>query len=804
MKSYKLLFTISFLLNYCLLNVLAENNYYIVSILRNKNDKYYEESEQIQNAIDKLVNDRMNDIYDMILENKDTYTTENGKIDEKLNELKITSQLRKQDGNKKTKFLFINNNIFNQNRSFNETSLVEGDNKEIEYIPIDSDLVSHICPILNYYAIRVYLSDVTLKKISNIPNVIYYEISSKDSDTTAFLTKKDVGNQYEMPLKRSNVIENKENSEKIYDTKKVLDETHWKDIDVQEIQFHKDNSDITINPLSVISQGQYIPSEGFYYDNNYYYPSSAGKDIDIYIVDTGLHTSFSPKDFDNYEGTPNERIISCDGNIYDGKFHSVNATEKYDCAANDMTEENEYYYHGTAVAIAAAGTINGSAKKANIHALPIVVNSESVLVAMDYIKRNGIPHKTVINFSFGVHPYSQTIQDKLNEMTKEGYIFIIGAGNRNVNVCTTTDDFATYDGFIAVGSININDYIDIDLINSSYTIEKSHFSDYGECLDIFAPGYIQINIFDTEELFTTRGTSFSSPFVAGVVATLISDKPEINYNFDLMKQTLIDLSLKDVIKGLKDNTPNRLINNGKRITFQHPKCNHPSGKYSCGDNGCCSIFGFCVDAETSDSSLKELCYTGNECQSEFGICFESNCNRENSVVKCTEEECCSDDGRCINRKYDYSNSCFIENGCISEFSGQCISSDLNNIDKYNKEDQEIILQYLCEKELEPYSDCICSEWADTDCKKFHEINCEEFLNSPLKYAPICEKLSDESKESYRFSFIDINSDDSKLNKETCMKKCPREDLDLEDIDDLSTESVNIEEDSDSDMDDIFN
>jgi len=88
MNNCKLLFTIIVLFDYCLLKALAENNYYIVSILRNKNDKEYDnESNQVKKDIDKLVNDRMNDIYDIILENKDTYILENDTTDEKLIEL---------------------------------------------------------------------------------------------------------------------------------------------------------------------------------------------------------------------------------------------------------------------------------------------------------------------------------------------------------------------------------------------------------------------------------------------------------------------------------------------------------------------------------------------------------------------------------------------------------------------------------------------------------------------------------------------------------------------------------------------
>jgi len=95
--------------------------------------------------------------------------------------------------------------------------------------------------------------------------------------------------------------------------------------------------------------------------------------------------------------------------------------------------------------------------------------------------------------------------------------------------------------------VEVNDYFVIDLKRPSYTITRSYFSDYGECIDIYAPGTIYLRNLDNKTYDSISRTSFSSPIVVGVAATIISDHPEIKYDFHLMKQTLIDLSLKDVI-----------------------------------------------------------------------------------------------------------------------------------------------------------------------------------------------------------------------------------------------------------------
>jgi len=71
------------------------NDYYIISILRKKSDiNYNDVSHKIQNIINKLVNDKMNNIYDIIDDDKYIIVFENGRLYKKLEELEANS-LRK-------------------------------------------------------------------------------------------------------------------------------------------------------------------------------------------------------------------------------------------------------------------------------------------------------------------------------------------------------------------------------------------------------------------------------------------------------------------------------------------------------------------------------------------------------------------------------------------------------------------------------------------------------------------------------------------------------------------------------------
>jgi len=162
-------FLIVIILSSFLVNMaIATNNNYILGIRRSENDKTFDdESITVQQAIIELVNERMNDIYNIIIENQSTYVLENGAIDKKLNELNSTLPLSEN-----TKFQFINVN--RPNATFNPSP-----DSPIEYIPLKSNLVSYVSPVLNYYTIKAYLSDEIVEKVEQLPNVISCKKSAK-------------------------------------------------------------------------------------------------------------------------------------------------------------------------------------------------------------------------------------------------------------------------------------------------------------------------------------------------------------------------------------------------------------------------------------------------------------------------------------------------------------------------------------------------------------------------------------------------------------------------------------------------
>eukprot|EP00833_Pecoramyces_ruminatium_P009305 jgi/Orpsp1_1/1183337/evm.model.c7180000084756.1 len=594
----------------------TENAYYIVSIRRNETDKSYDdETACVQTAIDELVNTRMNDIYNIIKDNKESYKLKNGKLDEKLNEITKMQSLLKKRSNTKTSeeseksddevdisesdekpvFKFINKNRPSRN--------VQSSSVNDEYISIESNLVSHICPISNYYAIKVYLSEDIIEKIEKLDNVIDCQKSLKFDKPKYNITHSvthSISKKQKQLIKRAS-------SSSYYDINYIKKETGWSGVSIQEYAEPH---------LSLISQYNFNGDLANNFDYSYYYPSSAGKGIDIYLIDEGI--TVNHEEFDTYKGKSNERVVTCDAIITDGNINVTKGDKKKKCFIGDSQE------HGTMVASIAAGVKYGVAKNSNIHMLATDFYDYDFTAALDYIKTHAEPYKTVISVSRnGISLINKSLQNKINEMINAGFIIFASSGNDNEDACDKeyVNKFAGYDNVIVVGSssdgYSLDDY---------YT--AAYYSNYGECVDIHAPGSVIAADFDNcssslskicSNSCEAEGTSFSTPIVTGVAALIMSENSSVKYNYKTMRKALIDMSVKDVINNLgSDDTPNRLVNNGKHIVYSPDRgydgCGILAGNSKC-SNGCCSKDGYCINP---DKDSDKLCKISNGCQSEFG------------------------------------------------------------------------------------------------------------------------------------------------------------------------------------------
>ena len=137
---------------------------------------------------------------------------------------------------------------------------------------------------------------------------------------------------------------------------------------------------------------------------------------------------------------------------------------------------------------------------------------------------------------------------------------------------------------------------------------KAYYSNYGKDVNIYAPGFVRVeyntglNETTYEEHFVS-GTSFSAPIVAGVIATYMSENPDVKHIKKDVFRYLSMVGLKNFIKGIDENHPNLFVNNGRDLLTEE------YGKYNrCGNPHYFNEKSFC----TADSGLD--CF-------EYGCCI---------------------------------------------------------------------------------------------------------------------------------------------------------------------------------------
>ncbi|HSM06975.1 MAG TPA: S8 family peptidase, partial [Longimicrobiales bacterium] len=165
--------------------------------------------------------------------------------------------------------------------------------------------------------------------------------------------------------------------------------------------------------------------------------------------------------------------------------------------------------HGTHVAGTIGGTTYGVAKGVDLVAVK-VLDCEGkgtwadVIAGLEWVAANGL-RPGVVNMSLG-GDVSATLNEAVERLTGLGFTVAVAAGNSNRDACTSSPASAA--SAITVAATATSDL-------------RAGFSNYGSCVDWFAPG---VNIESAWLDGTTRllsGTSMASPHTAGVAALLL-------------------------------------------------------------------------------------------------------------------------------------------------------------------------------------------------------------------------------------------------------------------------------------------
>ncbi|MBJ8480353.1 S8 family peptidase [Acinetobacter pittii] len=244
-----------------------------------------------------------------------------------------------------------------------------------------------------------------------------------------------------------------------------------------------------------------------------------GSGTTAYIVDTGIlstHQQFSG------------RVLSGYTAISDGNGTS-------DC-----------HGHGTHVAGTVGGSTYGVAK--NVSLVPIRIlgcdgsgASSNVIAGLDWILKNG-KKPAVVNMSLGGEA-NASLDSAVENLFNNGYVMVVAAGNSNTDACSSSP-------------ARVSKAITVAATDSTDT--RASYSNYGSCVDIFAPGS-QINsswIGSNTATKVLNGTSMATPHVAGVVAEMLQSTPTATPQ--TISTNLLNQASSNVVKN-SSGSPNRLL-----------------------------------------------------------------------------------------------------------------------------------------------------------------------------------------------------------------------------------------------------
>ncbi len=254
-------------------------------------------------------------------------------------------------------------------------------------------------------------------------------------------------------------------------------------------------------------------------NQTYTYDTTASS-VHAYIIDTGILASHS-----QFSG----RL----GTSYDAVTNGGNAN---DCQG-----------HGTHVAGTVGGSTYGIAKEVKLHAVRVLDcngsgSNSGVIAGMDWVASNHVK-PAVANMSLGGSA-DQATDDAVNRLHNAGVTVVVAAGNDNSNACSYSPARAA--NAITVGS-------------TTNTDARSSFSNYGSCLDIYAPGsnIVSAGISSSTATATLSGTSMASPHVAGVAALYLASNPSATPT--QVRNALVDNATSGKVTNAGSGSPNKLL-----------------------------------------------------------------------------------------------------------------------------------------------------------------------------------------------------------------------------------------------------
>jgi aqualysin 1 len=313
-----------------------------------------------------------------------------------------------------------------------------------------------------------------------------------------------------------------------------------------------------------------LPRDGLFDDYG-----NTGADVHVYVIDTGIRTTHS-------EFT---------GRVGAGRDTVDNDADPSDC-----------HGHGTHVASTAVGTQYGLAKGATVHGVRVLNcqgsgTNSGVIAGVDWVTSNHIK-PAVANMSLGGGANS-TLDQAVANSVAAGVTYAVAAGNDNANACN-------YSPARTASAITVAAADDSD--------KRASFSNYGTCVDIFAPGVTILGAWHSSDTATNTisGTSMASPHVAGAAALYLESNPGAT-----PAQVAAALNDSGTINCIStvSGSPNVLLHN-----------NFAAGQYDCGgDGGGGTNPNSCYDNSACGGAAPGGCYCDIWCIFFGDCCSDGPC-----------------------------------------------------------------------------------------------------------------------------------------------------------------------------------
>jgi len=274
-------------------------------------------------------------------------------------------------------------------------------------------------------------------------------------------------------------------------------------------------------------------------DGTYYASATGGAGVDAYVMDTGVfkeHIEFRPaRAIDGFKAEQSWLFADANG-------------------------------HGTHVSSTICGNLYGVAKKCRIINVKVLGDNGSgqwsgIIAGVDYVITNSQEQKnpSVINLSLGGGKMV-SVNEAVDAAVVAGVNVAVAAGNSNDDACRYSPASAPL--ALTVGST------DVGSIGGVQKDVRSSFSNFGTCVDVFAPGSNIKGawIGNTDATRVISGTSMASPHVAGAIALLLGDEPKLTTKE--VSELITGDSTKSLIdfrcgsRPACDASPNSLLFNG--------------------------------------------------------------------------------------------------------------------------------------------------------------------------------------------------------------------------------------------------